>query len=96
MSSLGKNILVGMLTAIAALSVGVRLAHPAAAQSQAPGQVMKRILVLYDEDKDNFPGLATIDRSRASHSNPSLGKPSRFTASRWGSHARNGPATTRS
>src|SRR3954447_15070655 len=74
MSSLGKNILVGMLTALAVLSVGVRLAHPAAAQSQAAGQVMKRILVLYDEDKDNFPGLATIDRSLRESFESELGK----------------------
>ena len=33
------------------------------AQSQPAAQVRHRILVLYDEDKDDFPGLASIDRT---------------------------------
>src|SRR5258706_13817923 len=50
----GKILLVSFLTAFVA--AGASAPEPAA---QAP----KHILVLYDEDKDNFPGLASIDRS---------------------------------
>ena len=64
MSIPGKAILVGFLTAIGTLGVGVSPVCAAAAALPKPAaEIPKRILVLYDEDKDNFPGLATIDRS---------------------------------
>jgi hypothetical protein len=60
-----KAALAGLLTAIAALSVGLGSMAPrvAAAQAQPAAQPPKRILVLYDENKDDFPGLARTDRS---------------------------------
>ena len=55
---------VGFLTAIAAPSVGVQALRPAAAvQSEPAEQGPKRILVLYDENKDDLPGLSRTDRS---------------------------------
>jgi signal transduction histidine kinase len=64
MSLLRRTILVGFLSGIAALSVGVPLAAAAAAAQSAPApQVRKRILVLHDENKDDLPGLARTDRS---------------------------------
>jgi signal transduction histidine kinase len=50
MSLLARAILIGLLTAAAL---------PAEPAAQAP----KRILILYDENKDDFPGLASIDRT---------------------------------
>src|SRR5688572_32955893 len=63
MSPLGKTLLAGFLTAIAALSFGVSPARAAAPQAEAAAPVPKRILVLYDENKDDLPGLARIDRT---------------------------------
>lgn len=64
MSSLGKTILVGLLTAIGALSVGVPPVRGAATSPPDPAvQVRKRILIFYDENKDDLPGLARTDRS---------------------------------
>jgi|SRR5688572_277114 len=64
MSLLRKIILVGFLAAIGALTVGVPPVHGAAkAPSDPAAQVRKRILVLYDENKDDLPGLARTDRS---------------------------------
>ena len=56
----GSTILLGFLAAIGALSAGV---PPVRAQSQPGTQPPQRVLVLYDEDKDAFPGLARIDRT---------------------------------
>ena len=58
----GKIVLMLFLAAFGAMAAGPPAAPvgpvaPAASQGQA-----KRIVVFYDEDKDNFPGLATIDR----------------------------------
>src|SRR5580765_7443473 len=61
MSLLARAILVGLLTAAALPSV------PAA---QAP----KRILILYDENKDDLPGLARTDRSLRETFQGELGK----------------------
>ena len=64
MSLLGKTVLVGLLTAGGAAAPGQ---EPAA---QAPA----RILVLYDEDKDDFPGLGRIDRTLREAFRAELGK----------------------
>ena len=61
MSLLGKTILVSFLTALGALGAGVPLARAAASEPVAQGP--KRIMILYDEDKDSLPGLASIDRT---------------------------------
>ena len=59
-----RTALVGFLTAIAALSVGGGVIPAvAAAQSESGAQKPTRILVLYDENKDDFPGLARTDSS---------------------------------
>src|SRR4051812_36922525 len=60
----GKIILAGILTAIAAMSVGVPAVRAAEeAQARATAEVRKRIVILYDEDKDDLPGLGRMDRS---------------------------------
>jgi signal transduction histidine kinase len=59
-----KAALAGFLTAIAALSAGLgTMPAVAAAQAEPAAQAPKRILVLYNENKDDFPGLARTDRS---------------------------------
>src|SRR3954453_12271914 len=59
-----KATLAGLLIAIAALSVGIASTpRAAAAQAQSVEQTPKRILILYDENKDDFPGLSRTDRS---------------------------------
>jgi hypothetical protein len=64
MSLRGKTILVGFLSAISALAVGGTPVRAAAtAQSDSAAQAPQRILVLYDENKDQLPGLARTDRS---------------------------------
>jgi hypothetical protein len=63
MRLLRKTILVGLLTAIGALSAG-----------RSAAQEQKHILVLYDEDKDDFPGLARIDRTLRESFRSELGK----------------------
>ena len=45
--------------ALVCLAIAVVLGAPAADAAQA----RKHVLILYDEDKDNFPGLANMDRS---------------------------------
>jgi signal transduction histidine kinase len=63
MSFHAEAVLLGFLMAISAPSVGVRSQRAAPTiQSESPDQAPKRILVLYDEDKDNLPGLARTDR----------------------------------
>ncbi len=74
MSLLGKAILVGSLAALGALGVGLPPVRAPAAAPPDPAVAPKRILVLYDEDKDNFPGLATIDRSLRDSFEAKLGK----------------------
>ncbi len=75
MSLLGKTILVGFFTAIGALSVGLLpMRAAAAASSEVEAQVRKRILVLYDEDKDELPGLARMDRTLRDSFRAELGK----------------------
>jgi signal transduction histidine kinase len=74
-SLLGKTILVGFFTAIGALSVGLLpMRAAAAASSEVEAQVRKRILVLYDEDKDELPGLARMDRTLRDSFRAELGK----------------------
>jgi signal transduction histidine kinase len=63
MRVLGKTILVGFLTAIGVLSVSVPAVRAAATAPADAAQVRNRILVLYDENKDDLPGLARTDRS---------------------------------
>jgi signal transduction histidine kinase len=59
-----KTALVSLLAAIAALSVGGgAIPAVAAPRSEPAAQDPKRILILYDENKDDFPGLARTDRS---------------------------------
>ncbi|MFL5461067.1 MAG: hypothetical protein ACJ8AY_10330, partial [Gemmatimonadales bacterium] len=59
-----RAVLAGFLSAIAALSVGIASTpRAAAAQAQSVDQTPKRILILYDENKDDFPGLSRTDRS---------------------------------
>src|SRR3954468_17248408 len=48
-----------MLFTVGALAVGV----PQAKAYAQPAEARKHVLILYDEDKDAFPGLARIDRS---------------------------------
>ena len=60
---LHKAILVSMLIAIGALSVGAPLHANSTAGSERTVEPPKRILVLYDENKDELPGLARTDRS---------------------------------
>ena len=74
MSSLGKAISVGVLIAIGALIVAVLPGRAATAASEPADQLPKRVLVLYDEDKDNFPGLAQIDRTLRESFRSELGK----------------------
>ena len=61
-----NTILVGLFAAIA-LSAATLTVHAAAS---AP----KRVLVLYDENKDDFPGLAQIDRSLRESFRAELGR----------------------
>ncbi len=59
-----RAVLAAFLTAIAALSVGIASTPRAAAtQAESVNQKPKRILILYDENKDDFPGLSRTDRS---------------------------------
>ena len=81
-----KTILAGFLTAPVALSVAVPPVH-AAAPSEPAAEIRKRILVLYHEDKDSFPGLATTDRSLRESFKSALGKTT--------SHGSSGTATMR-
>lgn len=61
MGLVGKRILACFVTA---LGVGLPLLDIAAAAPLAPADpAPKRILILYDEDKDSLPGLARVDRS---------------------------------
>jgi hypothetical protein len=61
MSVLARTILVGLLTA-------------AALPSEPAAQAPKRILILYDENKDDLPGLARTDRSLRETFQAQLGK----------------------
>src|SRR5258705_7636909 len=75
MRLVGKTILVGWLTIIGTFSVGVPAVRAAAATPSEPAtQVRKRILVLYDENKDDFPGLSHIDRTLREAFQSELGK----------------------
>jgi signal transduction histidine kinase len=59
-----SSALLGLLTVMAALGVGEgAIPTVAAAQSESVDQKPTRILVLYDENKDDFPGLARTDSS---------------------------------
>jgi len=71
-----KTALVSLLAAIAALSVGGGAAIPAVAapRSEPAAQKPKRILILYDENKDDFPGLARTDRSMREAFRAALGE----------------------
>jgi signal transduction histidine kinase len=73
MSSLGKAILAGVLTAIGALIVAVLPGRAAIAASESE-QLPKRILILYDENKDDLPGLSRTDRSLRETFKSALGK----------------------
>src|SRR5688572_19220354 len=71
---MGNIILVGFLAAIALIDgmLPIRAAAPA---SPAPAATAaKRVLVLYDENKDDFPGLAQIDRSLRESFRSELGR----------------------
>src|SRR6185437_13796951 len=61
MSLLARAILVGVLTA-------------AALPSEPAAQAPKHILILYDENKDDLPGLARTDRSLRETFQAGLGK----------------------
>jgi signal transduction histidine kinase len=74
MSLLGKTLRVGLLTAMTALSAGVPARAIAAAPPEPPTQARQRILVFYDEDKQDFPGLAAIDRTLRESFRSELGK----------------------
>src|SRR4029077_10802950 len=70
MTSLRNILLAAFLAAFAApgckvTPVGVApVAAPVAPKSpRASAEAPRRILIVYDEDPDNFPGLATLDRS---------------------------------
>jgi signal transduction histidine kinase len=67
MGLLRKAVLVGFLLALGALAVG---SHAVAAADQAA----KRILVFYDENKDDLPGLARTDRGLREAFRAELGK----------------------
>src|SRR5215211_5898961 len=59
-----KTALVGLLAALAALSVGGgAIPAVAAPRSEPAAQKPRRILILYDQNKDDFPGLARTDLS---------------------------------
>lgn len=63
MSLLWKTIGTGLVTALGVLGSGLPPALAAPGASPEPAtQPPKRILVLYDEDKDALPGLARMDR----------------------------------
>jgi signal transduction histidine kinase len=71
---LGNTILVGFL-AVIALSAGMLPVRAAAPASSGPTvSAPKRVLVLYDENKDDFPGLAQIDRSLRESLRAELGR----------------------
>ena len=74
MRLLGKIIQLGLLAAIGGLCAAVPPAAAAAAQSESAGQVRKQVLVLYDEDRSDFPGLAQIDRMLRESFRSELGK----------------------
>ena len=58
---LGKVLLAGFLTALGAPGVGAPVAPPrAAVPSEAAARPPSRILIVYDEDKDDLPGLARV------------------------------------
>ena len=64
MSLLRTAILVGLFTVTSAPNIGIAPARAAATVlPEGPTQAPKRILVLYDENKDDLPGLARTDRS---------------------------------
>jgi signal transduction histidine kinase len=70
-----RAILAAFLTAIAALSVDIASTpRAAAAQAQSVDQTPKRILILYDENKDDLPGLARTDSSLREAFRAGLGK----------------------
>jgi hypothetical protein len=69
-----RSAVVGLLFAIGAIGAGVISARPIAVAAEPAAQEARaaepaaqeartRVLLLYDEDKDVFPGLARIDRS---------------------------------
>jgi signal transduction histidine kinase len=63
MRLLDRIILIGFLTVLGA-GVGASPVRAASAAQSGPlVQIPKRILILHDEDKDDLPGLARIDRS---------------------------------
>ena len=96
MSLRGKTILVGFLSAIGALAVGVAPVRAAATtQSDSVPRAPKRILVLYDENKDQLPGLARTDRSLRESFEAALGNGVEVHSDRWASRGPRGPATTR-
>lgn len=74
MSSLGKAISVSVLTMIGALIVAVLPGRAAIAASEPADQLPKRILILYDENKDDLPGLSRTDRSLRETFKSALGK----------------------
>jgi signal transduction histidine kinase len=70
-----KTALVSLLVATAALSVGGgAIPAAAASRSEPAAQKPKRILILYDENKDDFPGLTRTDRSLRAAFRAGLGK----------------------
>src|SRR3954467_11791932 len=73
MNLLGKCALLGFMATVAAAGAG-----EVPVQSGAPpptaARPEKHILVLYDEDKDNFPGLGTTDRTLREAFHARLGK----------------------
>ena len=72
---LGKALLAGFLTALGAPGIGAPVAPPrTAAASEAAAPPPSRILILYDEDKDDLPGLARVDRSLREAFRAGLGK----------------------
>src|SRR5688500_9435441 len=64
MSPLRRALLTGVLTAIGALSISAVPERVAATTlSKALVQLAKRVLVQYEESKDDQPGLTRTDRS---------------------------------
>lgn len=71
----GRSAFVGLLFTIGVIGVSVPSINPLPmARSEPATQARKHVLILYDEDKDIFPGLAQIDESLREFFQADLGK----------------------
>jgi signal transduction histidine kinase len=73
-SAIVRIISAGALAALGMLGVALLPLQAAATAPDATREAPKRVLILHDEDKDSFPGLAQIDRALRESFRDALGR----------------------